>query len=235
MKLTLAECYEDVNWIWIQERQSDMALFPPLPVILGLAINAKHMKVWSDFENSKVPIPCKFKFLDYEYIYNPKHFNDLSGGKWEVYRKNIRKWLISNTSWSYRESFQWKEVSTLLADWFERRKSTIEEAGMIATYGAYGDEIEGIHRKFLYDGYGKLAAINIWDENWYYINYRYVLTVADQPHVDEFARYCFYTDREIQSKGKLVNDGGSLGNEGLERFKDKLNPVKKRKMYSYEP
>jgi hypothetical protein len=26
---------------------------------------------------------------------------------------------------------------------------------------------------------------------------------------------------------KFINDGGSLGNPGLERFKDKLNPIKK--------
>ena len=247
LKLTLAECYEDAYWIWIEEREMDLALFPPLPISIDRLdmhsiIEHKNIKVWSDFENLNInnmtwiELSSKvFKFLDYEYIYNPIHFNDLSGGKWEVYRKNIRKWLKSNVKWSYRKLFRDKEMFLLLSDWIERKRTIIEDAEIIIAYCSYGNKIEGIHRKFLYDGTGRLVAINIWDENWHYINYRYVLTVADQPHVDEFARYCFYTDREIQAKGKLVNDGGTLGNEGLERFKDKLNPVKKRKMYSYEP
>jgi hypothetical protein len=51
--------------------------------------------------------------------------------------------------------------------------------------------------------------------------------------LDEFVRYLFYTDREILSKNKFINDGGTVGNSGLERFKDKLNPFRKRKVYSY--
>jgi hypothetical protein len=76
-------------------------------------------------------------------------------------------------------------------------------------------------------------AVNAWDENWQYINFRFCIIRQGEPFLDEFARWLFYTDGQIQAKNKLVNDGGTLGNPGLEHFKDKLNPVHKRKVYSW--
>jgi len=90
----------------------------------------------------------------------------------------------------------------------------------------------GIEKMGLYKD-GKLVAINIWDENYKYINYRYCIVDRKEPFLDEFVRYLFYTDLVILKTGKLVNDGGTVGNQGLEHFKDKLNPIRKRKVHSY--
>jgi len=59
--------------------------------------------------------------------------------------------------------------------------------------------------------------------------YRYCIADPDEPFLDEFMRLLFY---QRNAAGKLVIDGGVLGRPGLERFKDKLNPVKKRPVYS---
>ena len=76
-------------------------------------------------------------------------------------------------------------------------------------------------------------AINAWDVNWKYINYRVCMVRENEPFLDEFARWLFYTDPDIIKVNKLINDGGTLGCKGLERFKDKMNPKKKVEMYSW--
>ena len=91
---------------------------------------------------------------------------------------------------------------------------------------------KGIEKKGLYKG-EKLVALNIWDENYKYVNYRFCFVDHSEPFLDEFVRYLFYTDLWILSKNKLVNDGGVLGRPGLEKFKDRLHPFRKRKVYSY--
>jgi len=85
----------------------------------------------------------------------------------------------------------------------------------------------------LYDENEQLMAINAWDENWEFINYRVCIVRQNEPFLDEFVRWLFYTDSQIQSSGKLVNDGGTLGSPGLERFKDKMNPYRKRITHSW--
>jgi len=46
----------------------------------------------------------------------------------------------------------------------------------------------------------------------------------------EYLRLQFYQALEPDT---LVNDGGALGSEGLERFKRKLNPVEVRERRSW--
>jgi hypothetical protein len=79
---------------------------------------------------------------------------------------------------------------------------------------------------------GKVLGINIWDLNDTYINYRYCFC-SNEPFLSEYMRLLFYTDPEILSTGKLVNDGGCLGNDNLKAFKKKLNPISVREVSSY--
>lgn len=230
IRLCGGECYEDQGWVWIED--SDWILFPPL-IAVNVALSTLYPKkqIWSDFVNHDVNEFSYFTknptFVDFEYIFDPNNFQNLSGGKWETYRKNIRKWPKQNETWKYKVSDDQKSFK-LLADWLECKKKIVEDGELIAKFLVTET---GVFRKNLYDERGELVAINIWDENYKYINFRYCIVKEKQPFLDEFARYLFYID--IAKQGKLVNDGGSLGNAGLEHFKDKLNPVRKRKVYSW--
>lgn len=236
LRLAEATCWKDWGWIWIEA--DDWCMFPPLrgyihpdcmPQLECWWPDLGITKVWSDFENY-CPSFFSSRFLDYEYVFNPKHFNNMNGGKWNIYRKNVRKWPRINEKWTYGDYLAQRDAELLLADWLDKKSKTVQEAEMIIKY-LLSDE-PGICRKALHSD-GKLMAINAWDENWMYINYRFCIVDKSQPFLDEFTRYLFYTDPWIQAKQKLVNDGGSLNNEGLERFKDKLNPVQKRSVYSW--
>jgi len=233
LELTEAKCYEQNNWIWIEEE--GMYLFPPLPLSDAPIGEFPIMKIWSDFEMlGEFIVSNKFQseFLDFEYVFNPSDFNNMEGKKWNVYRKNIRKWPRNHEKWSYNDvCLNEKEAHLLIGDWLIRKQQTVQDGELLARF-AFFEPNENIHRKFLYSG-DQLVAINAWDENWFHINFRVCMVQRDQPFLDEFTRYLFYIDSAIQSKKKLINDGGTLGNEGLERFKDKMNPIKKRKVYSW--
>jgi hypothetical protein len=228
LTLCKAKCYMENNWVWLESDK--WCLFPPLPI--GRDVTAyPNLKIWSDFSDMQ-PNYNKSEFLDYEYIFSSIEFNNLSGGKWEVFRKNIRKWPKAHPNWVYNEETDEGQTELLLAEWFEFKKEDVLDPELVIKF-ALSEKMSGIHRKYLYDEEGALVAINIWDDNWKYINFRYCIINKEQPYLDEFARYCFYTDPDIQKFGKLINDGGCLGNAGLERFKDKLHPVRKREVHSW--
>jgi hypothetical protein len=234
LNLIGARCYVRMGWVWIEE--GDWCVFPPLPLTLLSHLTPPYdqRKIWSDFEG-KNPNYFHSTFLDWEYIFNPTHFNSLSGGKWETYRKNIRKWPKQHPNWEYSNIFVGEEVQKLIGEWLEDKKDDMQDADLLAMFILIPQTsgYAGIYRKFIYNSDESLVAINVWDENYKYINYRYCIVKDKNPYLDEFARYLFYTDPDIQSKGKLINDGGSIGNEGLEKFKDKLNPVRKREVHSW--
>jgi len=75
-----------------------------------------------------------------------------------------------------------------------------------------------------------LVGLNVWDENYAFVNYRLCIDNGE-PYLQEFLRYLFYT-QDVLATERWVNDGGSLGREGLERFKLKLNPVAVWKVFS---
>lgn len=229
LELSKAQCYEQDGWIWLEA--DGWPLFTALP-IRTLSGQYPLQRVWSDFE-TRYYIPKTFEreFLDYEYVFDSTKFNDMKGGQWETFRKNSRKWGKGKI-WYYNGEFDNQDqICTLISDWIQSKQKTIQDAEILANY-AYFSNAPGIHRKFLYTD-ERLKAINAWDENYYYINYR-VCMVSEEKYLDEFARWAFYTDPDIQDKNKLINDGGVLGNSGLERFKNKMNPLKRREVYSWK-
>ncbi len=206
--------------IWVEE--GEWAIFPPLPVGSNdfKKENCPPLRVWSDFENFGPGE--EEEFLDWEYSYNSDAFKDMSGGKWKVFRKNSRKWPRDNEGWNY--SFNPPkdcEIEALLVRWLEVRDEIEDSESMLWFL------LRGPLRGFLYRG-DELVGVNAWDSNEPYLMYRYCMTDPNEPFLDEFARLLFYQS----VPGRTVIDGGALGNPGLERFKDKLNPVKKRAVYS---
>jgi len=209
---------------WIET--DDVCLTPPQgPISVDF--------IWSDF-NEYCPGPeWQKEFLDWEYLYDPISFQNLSGKKWRKFRKNRSKWADLYTGTLYTETLQKsEEINALLLSWFEwRGVESIHDPEII--YQLCFSDFPGLKRKFIRRS-GQLFGINIWDENYRYVNYRFCISMPGEPFLDEYMRWLFYTDPVVVNTGKLVNDGGSLGNESLEWFKDKLNPVRKRAVYSWK-
>jgi hypothetical protein len=228
LRLSNVDCFIEHGVTWVEV--GDWKLFPPLIYDMNTVIVVPEFdKIWTDFASNFTFSSVFLTFFDWEYIFNPNSFKDLSGKKWEVFRKNIRKWPRNNPNWIYTGHINKEECLKLLGYWLDEKSETAQDAELMIKFI---ENDEGIEKMCLYKD-GKLVAINIWDENYKYVNYRYCIVDHTEPFLDEFVRYLFYTDLVILKTGKLVNDGGTVGNIGLERFKDKLNPIRKRKVYSY--
>lgn len=225
-----AECWERDGWLWVEADK--WVLFPPLPIDDTVQGRYRMTRIWSDFVTTDY-LELQPQFLDWEYIFNPVAFNTMVGGAWEIFRKNSRKWPRTHANWVYCDYFDSHAAALLVTEWLEARQQDVQDADLIIEYVLNLQHLPGIKRRCLYDGEERLMAINAWDENWQYINFRFCIIKQGEPFLDEFVRWLFYTDGQIQAKNKLINDGGTVGNVGLEHFKDKLNPVRKRKVMSW--
>lgn len=179
-------------------------------------------------------------FLDYNFLYRPSDLAEAKGGKFKKFRKNSRRVEKShfqitgdliNTPISLQDIdnfvIEWVESKApetvqdgdSLVNFFFNAMATGEGIGIVAGRGEIGWEIIGI---------------NLWDENWRYVNYRYCLANHGIPYADEFLRRRFYSQIAERVDKKWVNDGGSIDSEGLHRFKMSLNPVRVERIYSYK-
>lgn len=226
--------------------QDNHIMFPPLssgPAYLGFGffdrIAGMSKDVWASFP--KFPKNnCSFgyhieEFLDFNFIYDPKNFLTMEGKDWQTFRKNVRKWPRNNQVGGYREVRTGCKVieamiRELLIGWLESmgEDTKIHDDEVLFKYA-----FEGQNRKGLFNNMGELVGLNIWDENYMFINYRFCIC-RNEPFLSEYMRYRFYTDPDIIAKGKLINDGGSLDRYELERFKRKLNPVKVYDIFSWK-
>jgi len=204
-------------------------ILPPLNTIPGTGWLPLEKNVWAGL-NGFEPIDGAKKFLDSEYIYDPTAFLDMRGKKWQTFRKNCRKFpkrhrlrftynLLTHPPRHKVVEFvnYWMGAST----WDE-----FHDAEVMIKY-----IYEGKNREVLVDYTGDIHGINIWDESYMYINYRYCLCV-NLPFLSEYMRYLFYINKAGQAK--LINDGGILDRPELKRFKDKLNPVQVNDVYSWK-
>ncbi len=229
LELIGATCHFDNRMLFI--RDEVVILFPPIKN--GKFCCSPLNKIWSDLGANVTGYA--YQFLDYEYIFDPLDFDNMEGGEWKVFRKNVRKWPRANPDWKYvwkheLKDYQLCTVFSLIRGWLISKITDCQDADLLADVAHFSD-LSGIQRKYLlYED--KVVGINAWDENWEYINYRVCMVDKSQLYLDEFMRYIFYTDLDIRAKGKWVNDGGVLDNPKLEKFKDKLNPLIKKKIYS---
>lgn len=219
----------NINYVWIE--CDEVCLVPP---ITGLDKSLPVDLIWSDFYQWNPPDAENWEseFLDWEYIFDPKDFQDMSGGAWRKFRKNVKKWGERNSEWDYsrRLPAPKSQVESLLLEWLERRPETAQDAEIL--YYLITEPDLPVMRKYLVKK-DQLVGLNVWDANFAFINFRVSITRQDEPYADEFIRWLFYTDPEVLSYGKLVNDGGVLDNPNLEWFKDKMNPMRKRPVYSW--
>ena len=218
---------EEDGWIHVVDEESDVILPPMKPNGICLL----PFEFWADLiDCSEFRKLHNATFLDYEYIYNPKDFQDMAGKKWQVFRKNCRKYPNRADEPLYYEKFdpeiQDKKLDEFLEIWAEDIKwDEIHDGHIMIDYIQ-----NGYNREVLIDYHGDIHGMNIFDENYMFINFRYCICL-DVPFLSEYLRYLFYINR--CSQDKLVNDGGVLDNPKLKKFKDKLNPVEVNKIYSW--
>jgi len=213
----------DGNFIWLQE--DEWAVFPPLPLNRKDFSEQppKGLRIWSDFINYSVGEPIQF--LDWEYTYCSTNFSDMRGGKWEVFRKNSRKWPRRNEGcWTYTTDVPpVPEIKSLLIKWLDNKKDEeIADSESLIWFMFHSSNRAFLKRK------SELVGVNIWEENGDWLVYRYCIADPNERFLDEFLRLLFYQS----FPGRLVIDGGVLDSPGLEKFKDRLNPVRKRPVYS---
>lgn len=196
----------------------------------GIYSQEKPKEIWCGL--GECPPNYFKKFLDYEYVYDPKQFLNLSGGQWTLFRKKINKFYAKYPEMRYTHEVDFSDLLSLVESWIENKKEeTIEEGDIIIHYLANipkkSKQIKGIYYQ------KELIGVNIWDKNWKYINFRYSFGNPKFEAVNYALRHLFYTDLLILNTGYFVNDGGTLNNPTLEFFKDHLNPVQKNKLYSW--
>ncbi len=207
------EGFQDVPGDWF---------FPPLfcslPVLRG--------NIYSGFLTDKLRVCGKVAstFLDYQFIYQASDFDDLSGNKWKVFRKNIKKYerrVSGKLNYKPLEpGEQTQQVENLLLKWADGREVFDSEVFILFV-------MKGHNREALFVD-DKLVGLNVFDQNFAFTNYRYCLDDGS-PFLNELMRYLFYTNRGSAT----INDGGSLGLEGLYHFKHKLNPIQIYRVFSY--
>lgn len=225
----------DIITVW----DDDVLMFPPLGPLGPVApdfpspISKNPRYVWSDFAGLSYPGEPQKDFLDYEFIFHPKSFLSMEGGDWQVFRKNSRKFpkrTGSDLQFSYvpLEKLSVKDnLNELMMEWLTSigAETEVEDSEVMIAYLQNGE-----NRKVLVDQNGKIYGINIWDENYCYVNFRYCICGREN-YISEYMRLMFYLDMATTTD-KLVNDGGSLGRADLQRFKEKMNPHSVREVFS---
>ena len=196
---------------WVDEEDDECWFLPPL----GHRGFETHHPVFACFPGERV---VNGTFLDHQYIYDAHQFLGLEGSQWKVYRKNIKKYPgRTDGALEYRELIpqEYKdEVGVLLERWCAGK--VLEDPETLVRFAFYGSWRWGLFRD------GELVGLNIGDLNHLHAIFRYCIDDTT-PYLNEYLRHCFYTSGWAQTF-RWINDGGDLGNPGLERFKRRLNP-----------
>ena len=181
---------------------------------------------WSTLPYTVPSDRCARVFLDWNYVYDPRSFGSMSGKSWAVFRKNAKKWPRRHTYFSWTsDPAPIDDLIPLIDSWTGGREIVHDDEALWAYLHRSKEQ------RSLYSA-GALVAWLAWDTNFWGTNFRWLIVRRDMPFLDEYCRWYFYTN--ICDPSKLVNDGGALGSKGLERMKDKMNPVRKIPIYTWE-
>lgn len=205
--------------------------------------------IWSDFPGlfpwgffSEATIKTG---LDRNYIYHLNRFDNLSGRKFEVFRKNIRKFPNRYGPTKYLTICEYEKLVgearardslyNTFIKWLEARpEEEIHDADLILSYLQDYWDIEVL----IDPGKDIVLGFNIFDWSYFYVNFRFSFCV-NIPFLSEYLRYLFFTSGYVRSKASFlgitsVNDGGDLGKSSLAEFKRKLRPYIITEISSWE-
>jgi hypothetical protein len=221
------------NSVYLLDKDNDTVMFPPVSLWTG-GNWTKQGKCWSDFQDFFPPQWGKKTPLDYEFIYNPADFVHMTGKRWRTFRKNLKKFPTRiGEPLVYREPKGVEDevgIGHVVLEWLEKfRDEEVQDHKVMLKF-----IFRGSSRAILVGEESlKVYGINIWDRNWHFVNYRYCVC-SPIPFLSEYMRYRFYLDMNERHPGILVNDGGVLDRPSLMEFKNKLNPCKIRRVFSWE-
>lgn len=176
------------------------------------------------------------KKLDEQFIFDSKDFLTMEGGKWAVFRKNVRKFpnryekplCVRNfPAGTGKDRIQAR--TEVLVSWLESVDPT-EEVYDSDVLLSYATDPQAACQEIL-DSDGRLLSVSYWDENHIFTNYRYCFCLP-LPYLSEYARYQFHVWHAGHSDSP-VNDGGSLGDPKLYAFKSKMNPRTVLDIYTF--
>jgi len=212
------ETYTSGGSVYVSDSEGHLML-PPIELKTGIVHHCS-VPVWSS-----LPGLSSGEFLDYNFLYMPALFRNLTGGDVAVFRKNSRKFAARHPELTllYREATPTDDLSALMVSWLEGRERIVQDADVILKYIDSGK-----NRWVLVDQNGAIYGVNIWDSNHRFVNYRYCFCYPGQ-FLSEYMRLLFYTHI---GDDKLVNDGGCLGDDNLYHFKMKLRPFRVFKVFS---
>lgn len=197
-----------VLYNWVEDGEGRLML-PPANVC-GLLAKSP----WADFPGY-AGVGYRYP-LDVQFVYDPRKVVSLEGHDRQVFRKNVHRFEREHVEIGYRPAAE-GEVLGCLSDWLEEGQEVYDLETVLVYVEACGPD-----RSRVLVADGMVVGANLWDENYRWINFRYSFQRRDVKCLSEYLRYCFY--REATNGGKLVNDGGNLGSDTLDRFKRKLGP-----------
>jgi len=216
---------------WRDPDDPNLWFFPPWMVEQG-RFAVKKQRYWAGFPGLPGNRPTE---LDRQYVYNPLKFQELEGSEWKVYRKNIRKFparlpVGSHLEYKMIEGDDYEDqIADLVEHWCGPRP-TIQDPDVLVRFCLFGWWRWGLFQD------GLLVGLNVGDLNWKHVIFRYCLDDGT-PFLQEYLRHQFYTMPWTTCNatvGIWVNDGGDLGQEGLRKFKERLNPARIETVYSNE-
>jgi hypothetical protein len=214
------------NFVWVEDDEGQVVL-PPINTMLGHWVTSIDRPVWAGIGGAGfAPVNAHPEFLDYEFIYDPAHFTDLSGIQWRKFRKNSRKFPARVPGCIYYQldpADHIPELKDCLEAWLDGVKDDeIHDSDVMVDYALHGQNRAAlIHRET-----GRIYGVNVWDFNHRVTNYRYCIADPDPGlFASEYLRLMFYRDHHERFRGWKVNDGGVLDRPGLEEFKRSLNPI----------
>ncbi|GAG16016.1 unnamed protein product, partial [marine sediment metagenome] len=114
------------------------------------------------------------RVLDRQYIYDPAKFSNLDGSQWKVFRKNVNKWparLPQGIGAYYvpiKDDAYNDQIEELLLKWTEDR--VVEDPEVMIKF-----LLMGRNRFALVQAGRGVVGVNVVDENWKHLIYRFCL------------------------------------------------------------
>jgi hypothetical protein len=203
--------------------------FPPIP-FLGVDWCLENNIYTIDMWFPGLPLNderVKRSHWDWEFIYDSNSFMDMSGGSWETFRKNSRKWVrrknqgSGNIKWVRGLGYDRDLRYGLIVEWLEAHRGDIYDVELLMDKLLMGWRRQNTTYLSLFLDY-ELKAIVVGEMFGDYCYFVACITSPGEKFLEEYVRWKFM----VEVAPVLVNDGGSLDREGLYEFKNKLNPMK---------
>lgn len=157
-------------------------------------------------------------FLDWQFVYDPTAvtgFQNVSS----IFRRNVQRFERWHSGLCYKPADDPEVLLALFGAWLDEGE-TAQDADTIVSYL---EAVSPERGAVLFEN-DQPIAFNAWDSNYRYVNFRYSFSVRGVKYLSEYVRWLFYHDAASLGGTEEVNDGGSLGSEGLRQFKLKLGP-----------